>query len=237
MRQRSTRAAATCIFAPRRFCWRRGRRAAAIARWKQALDVLAAPAGRAAADTAPLVAALDSIGSRRLLPELREPADKMVRVYLARNGNVSRRRAAARRVPGAERPGGRHPLVDRPEPRRRESGRHARRDRESALAARPAARSCLRAHRRGQRGNRLRASTARRRRRRRLSSRAGRCCGSDCSSIPTDGARRGAVARVARRDAGQARQRHTALEALSRRPRRARSKRCSIDMRARSAGR
>ena len=40
-----------------------------------------------AADTAPLVAVLDSIGSRRLLPELREPADTMVRAYLARNGN------------------------------------------------------------------------------------------------------------------------------------------------------
>ena len=67
--------------------WRQGSRAAAIGRWKQALDVLAAQAGRGAVDTAPLVAALDSIGSRKLLPELRDPADKMVRAYIARNGN------------------------------------------------------------------------------------------------------------------------------------------------------
>ena len=67
--------------------WRQGQRVAAIGRWKQALDVLAAAAGRAAVDTAPLVAALDSIGSRRLLPELRDPADKMVRAYIARNGS------------------------------------------------------------------------------------------------------------------------------------------------------
>ena len=67
--------------------WRQGQREAAIGRWKQALEVLAAPTGRAAAETAPLVAVLDSIGSRKLLPDLREPADKMVRVYLARNGN------------------------------------------------------------------------------------------------------------------------------------------------------
>ena len=67
--------------------WRQGKRPAALERWKQAMDVLAAQAGRGAVDTAPLVAALDSIGSRRLLPELREPADAMVRAYLARNGN------------------------------------------------------------------------------------------------------------------------------------------------------
>src|SRR6185295_7554742 len=66
--------------------WRQGNRAAAIARWTQALDVLAAP-GRGAVDTAPMIAALDSIGSRKLLPELRDPADKMVRAYIARNGN------------------------------------------------------------------------------------------------------------------------------------------------------
>ena len=67
--------------------WRQGSRAAAIGRWTQALDVLAAPAGRAAVDTAPLVAVLDAIASRRLLPELRDPADKMLRAYIARNGN------------------------------------------------------------------------------------------------------------------------------------------------------
>ena len=66
--------------------WRLGRRPAAIDRWKQALEVLAAPAGRGTVDTAPLVAVLDSLGSRKLLPELREPADKMVRGYVARNG-------------------------------------------------------------------------------------------------------------------------------------------------------
>jgi Flp pilus assembly protein TadD len=66
--------------------WRQGRREAAIGRWKQALDLLAAQAGRAAVDTAPLVAVLESIGVRRLLPELRDPADKMVRAYIARNG-------------------------------------------------------------------------------------------------------------------------------------------------------
>ena len=67
--------------------WRQGRRTDAIGRWRQAMEILAAPSGRAAADTAPLVAVLDSIGSRNLLPELREPADKMLRAYLTRNGN------------------------------------------------------------------------------------------------------------------------------------------------------
>jgi tetratricopeptide (TPR) repeat protein len=67
--------------------WRQGRRTDAIGRWKQALDVLAAQSGRAAVDTAPLIAALDSIGSRRVLAELRDPADKMVRAYIARNGS------------------------------------------------------------------------------------------------------------------------------------------------------
>jgi tetratricopeptide (TPR) repeat protein len=67
--------------------WRQGRRAEAIERWMQALEVLAAQAARAAVDTAPLVAALDAIGSRKLLPELREPVDRMVRAYIARNGN------------------------------------------------------------------------------------------------------------------------------------------------------
>jgi hypothetical protein len=67
--------------------WRQGRRADAIGRWKQALDLLAAQAGRAAVDTAPLIAALDSIGSRRVLADLRDPADKMVRAYIARNGS------------------------------------------------------------------------------------------------------------------------------------------------------
>jgi Flp pilus assembly protein TadD len=67
--------------------WRQGGRAAAIGRWKQALDILAAQAARVEVDTAPLVAALEAIGSRRLLPELRDPADKMVRAYIARNGD------------------------------------------------------------------------------------------------------------------------------------------------------
>jgi tetratricopeptide (TPR) repeat protein len=66
--------------------WRQGSRAAAIERWKQALDVLAAPAGRAASDTAMLITVLDAISSRKLLPELGEPADRMVRAYIARNG-------------------------------------------------------------------------------------------------------------------------------------------------------
>ncbi len=66
--------------------WRLGRRPAAIEGWKQALEVLAAPSGRGTVDTTPLVAVLDSLGSRKLLPELREPADKMVRGYVARNG-------------------------------------------------------------------------------------------------------------------------------------------------------
>jgi tetratricopeptide (TPR) repeat protein len=63
--------------------WRQGRRTDAVARWKQAMDVLT----ERAPDTAPLVAALDSIGSRKLLPGLRGPADRMVRAYIARNGN------------------------------------------------------------------------------------------------------------------------------------------------------
>src|SRR5258708_8565219 len=66
--------------------WRQSRRAAAIAQWKQALQVLAGQAGRGAVDTTPLVAALDAIGSRRLLSEMREPADRMVRAYVVRNG-------------------------------------------------------------------------------------------------------------------------------------------------------
>jgi cellulose synthase operon protein C len=66
--------------------WREGRRAEAIGRWKQALDVLAVQAGRSAVDTGALVAVLQSIGTRKLLAELRDPADKMVRAYIARNG-------------------------------------------------------------------------------------------------------------------------------------------------------
>jgi thioredoxin-like negative regulator of GroEL len=66
--------------------WRQGQRAAAIERWKQALELLAVQASRGAVETAPLVAVLDSIGSRKLLPELREPADRMLRAYVARNG-------------------------------------------------------------------------------------------------------------------------------------------------------
>ena len=67
--------------------WRQGRRADALDRWKQAMDLLATQAGRAAIDTDPLVAVLDSIRVRKLLPELRESADKMVRAYITRNGN------------------------------------------------------------------------------------------------------------------------------------------------------
>ncbi len=66
--------------------WRQGRRSDAIERWKQAMGLLADHAARAAVDTEPLVAVLESIGVRKLLPELREPADKMVRAYIARNG-------------------------------------------------------------------------------------------------------------------------------------------------------
>ena len=51
---------------------------------------------------------LDAIASRRLLPELRDPADKMVRAYIARNGNYradallrAAFRAAERRRPPA----------------------------------------------------------------------------------------------------------------------------------------
>ena len=183
--------------------WRQGRRAAAIARWKQALDVLAAPAGRAAADTAPLVAALDSIGSRRLLPELREPADKMVRVYLARNGNY-RADALLRAVFRAPNDpvAGTDWLIDLSRAAANQVDT-ARRDRESALAARPAARSCLRAHRRGQRGNRRRARRAPRRRRRRLSSKAGRCRGSDRSSTRDRRCAPRSCCALARRDAGR----------------------------------
>ncbi len=66
--------------------WRQGARPAAIARWTQAMQVLATPASRGDADAAPLVAVLDAVASRKLLAELREPADKMVRAYVARNG-------------------------------------------------------------------------------------------------------------------------------------------------------
>jgi Flp pilus assembly protein TadD len=89
--------------------WRQGRRADAIARWTQALDVLAAQAGRGAVDTAPLVAALDAIGSRKVLPQLREPAERMTRAYIARNGTYradallrSAFRAAGDAAAGAE---------------------------------------------------------------------------------------------------------------------------------------
>jgi cellulose synthase operon protein C len=66
--------------------WRQGRRADAIERWKQALELLATQTGRAAPDAATVAVAMDAIGSRKLLVELREPADKMVRAYVARNG-------------------------------------------------------------------------------------------------------------------------------------------------------
>jgi Flp pilus assembly protein TadD len=66
--------------------WRQGRRAAAIERYTRALQLLAAQAARGSVDAAPLAAALDTIGTRKLWPELREPADKMLRAYIARNG-------------------------------------------------------------------------------------------------------------------------------------------------------
>ena len=133
--------------------WRQGSRAAAIGRWKQALEVLAAPAGRTAVDTAPLVAVLDAIASRRLLPELRDPADKMLRAYIARNGNYradALLRAAFRAANDAA--SGADWVIDL-EPCRAESSRHARGDCEGGLAAQPSARSRLRAHRRSHRGN------------------------------------------------------------------------------------
>jgi tetratricopeptide (TPR) repeat protein len=66
--------------------WREGRQTDAIERWKQAIDLLAIQAARSAPDTAPLVAALESIGARKLLPALRESADQMVRASIASNG-------------------------------------------------------------------------------------------------------------------------------------------------------
>lgn len=66
--------------------WRQERRPEAIERWKQAMNLLAAQAARTAGETEPLEAVLESIAVRKLLPELREPADKMVRAYVARNG-------------------------------------------------------------------------------------------------------------------------------------------------------
>jgi tetratricopeptide (TPR) repeat protein len=78
--------------------WRQGRRAAAIGRWTEAMQLLAAPTPRGAADPTPLVDALDAVASRKLLStqtvrvkpdttsDLREAADKMVRAYIARNG-------------------------------------------------------------------------------------------------------------------------------------------------------
>jgi tetratricopeptide (TPR) repeat protein len=66
--------------------WRQGRRAAAIGRWRQGMQVLTAQAPRGTVDPALFVATIDSVASRKLLPELREPADAMVRAYLTRNG-------------------------------------------------------------------------------------------------------------------------------------------------------
>jgi len=66
--------------------WRQGKRAEAIERWQQAFGILATQTGRAAPDAAALAVAVEAIGSRKLLPELREPADKMLRAYVARNG-------------------------------------------------------------------------------------------------------------------------------------------------------
>ena len=87
MRRRSTRAEATCIFAPPQFSGGRESGPPPSNGGNRRWTLLAAPTGPAAAGTAPLVAALDAIGSRKLLPELRDAADKMVRVYIARNGN------------------------------------------------------------------------------------------------------------------------------------------------------
>src|SRR5437762_3346318 len=66
--------------------WSQGRRTAAIAEWTQAMQVLTTQGSRVAPDVSALVAVLDSIGTRKLLPELREPADAMVRAYITRNG-------------------------------------------------------------------------------------------------------------------------------------------------------
>jgi tetratricopeptide (TPR) repeat protein len=67
--------------------WSQGQRTAATERWRRALQLLAAQAaGRGSFETAPLIAAFDAIGSRKLLPGLREPADKAVRAYVTRNG-------------------------------------------------------------------------------------------------------------------------------------------------------
>jgi tetratricopeptide (TPR) repeat protein len=66
--------------------WRQGHRAAAVGRWRQGMQVLAAQAPRGTVDPALFVATLDSVASRKLLPELREPADAMVRAYITRNG-------------------------------------------------------------------------------------------------------------------------------------------------------
>jgi len=66
--------------------WRQGRRTAAIARWRQGMQVLTAQAPRGTVDPALFVAALDSVASHKLLPELREPADAMARAYITRNG-------------------------------------------------------------------------------------------------------------------------------------------------------
>jgi tetratricopeptide (TPR) repeat protein len=66
--------------------WRQGRRAAAAGRWRQGMQVLTAQAPRGTIDPALVAATLDAVASRKLLPELREPADAMVRAYITRNG-------------------------------------------------------------------------------------------------------------------------------------------------------
>ena len=65
---------------------RQGQRSRAIDEWREALRLLAGQIGGGADETAPRIAALDAIGSRALLAELKEPADRMVRAYVARNG-------------------------------------------------------------------------------------------------------------------------------------------------------
>jgi tetratricopeptide (TPR) repeat protein/predicted Zn-dependent protease len=66
--------------------WRQGKRADAKARWTKAMQLLTTAGGRAPVETAPFVTVLDALGSRKLLPELREPADAMARAYIGRNG-------------------------------------------------------------------------------------------------------------------------------------------------------
>ena len=87
MRRPSTRGEATCIFAPPRFCGGRAagrpRSDAGSRRW---MCSPRRPDGRRSTRRRSWPS-LDAIASRKLLPELRDPADKMVRAYIARNGN------------------------------------------------------------------------------------------------------------------------------------------------------